>query len=326
MRNKRILILPVFIICLVLSSCSLRLNWVPGREILLSSDNLELSAAEVRLLSAAYKAEFESYYSGLLGKEFWSTPLDSGISYEDYIKEYFVYKECRALLVLNEKALSDGISLSDLDKERIDEASLKIYDALSDDEKEYTKASVKDLQRLIRLYYTAMEEVRLLSDGDVSVSDEESRVADFSVIRLNTREEAEDALERLSQGESFRILASECTLDSQIDYSVSKGELMPELNDVIFSMQSGETSDIIEFGGSYYIFRVTNAYNSLLSMNNKRNILAERAYKLWSAAYRQLEGSVKIYRNDHLWNEIRLNTEGDFPDPGLFAVLSEICD
>ena len=313
----------ILCICFGLTGCSARVNWIPGREVLISSDNVELTGAEVRILSLAYKTEFESVYSELLGDDFWHTEVAPGMRYEDYIKEYFVYRECRALIYLEEQAGSGNLSLSDVEEERIRDCAKAVYGKMSETDLSYTRASEKDLRNLMRHYYIAVRELRRISPEEVSVSDEESRVADFSVIRLRSREDAEEVLERMAHGESFTQLASECTIDRQTAYSAAKGELIPELDEAVFSMKNGETSDIIEAGGSFYIVRLNSSYNLLLSVNNKRNIIAERTFLGWSDFYKEQEQKIVLRRNAKLWDEIRLDAEGDFSDFGFFEALSE---
>ncbi len=320
---KRFSLFIILLLCLVLSGCNLRVNWVPGREVLISSDNVELTGAEVRILSLAYKTEFESIYSDLLGDSFWDTEVSSEMSYEDYIKEYFVFRECRALIYLEEQARSENLSLSDIEEELISDTAKAVYEKMSADDHAYTRASENDMARLMRHYYIAIREVSRLSPDEASVSDEESRVADFSVIRLSSRADAEAVMERMSQGESFTKLASECTIDRETVYSAAKGELIPELDEAVFSMKDGETSDIIEAAGSFFIIRLNSSYNLLLSLNNKRNIIANRTFGGWSDFYREQEDKVILRRNKLLWEEIRLNTEGDYTDFGFFEALSD---
>ncbi len=309
-------------VCFLLSSCDLRINWIPGRQILAASENIELSDAEVRILALSCKAEFESYYLELLGGDFWEKPVSEGMSYEDYVREYFVFRECRALIYLNEQAIRDGLTLSDVEAEEVHRAAERCFSRMTEDEKAYSKARLSDMEALMKLYALALEEIRLLSPGEVSVSDEESRVVDFSVIHVGSEAEAEAVKERLSKGESFLSAASECTIDERISYSAAKGELLPEIEAAVFSMQSGETSDIIRAeDGSCYIIRVSEAYNTLLSLNNKRNIRALRAFDGWSGFYESQEKKITIRRSESLWNDIRLNAEGDYPDFGFFTEL-----
>ena len=308
----------------LLSGCGVRVNWIPGREILISSERTVLTGAEVRLISLFYKTEFENYYKDLLGEDFWEIETAPGISYEDYVKEYFVFRECRALICLKEKAEAGGLSLSIPEEEALDRAAEACFARFTEDEKTFTKANLSDLKELMRLYMIAAKEVRLLSGEEVPVSDEESRVADISVVRLESREECEEFLERLSGGESFMSLAKECTQDDRIDYSVAKKELVSELDEVVFSMQNGETSGPVPAGNYWYIIRVNNSYNLLMSLNNKRNILAERSFERWSAFYEEASENTPIRRNGGLWDSISLNAEGDFPDTGFFAALSEL--
>lgn len=49
---------------------------------------------------------------------------------------------------------------------------------------------------------------------------------------------------------------------------------MEPLDSVIFSLAKGEVSEVVEFNDSAYIFRISESYNTLLSLNNKQNLLA----------------------------------------------------
>ena len=325
---KRIItrIAALFLAILLLSSCNTVVNWIPGREIIMSSDHVILTDAEVRLLALSFKTEFQQRYGELLGEDFWALPVSESMSYEDYIREYFVFRECRALIYLNERAFLRQNQLTDIEEEALSRAARTCYEELGDAERAYTKAREKDVVQLMRYYLIAEKEIAQLSSDEVSVSDEESRVADISVIRIDSRERGEEVLERLSHGESFRSVAAECTLDRNVNYSVRKGELIPELEGPVFQMQNGEISALLEAAGSYYIIRVNNAYNTLLSGNNKSNILAERAFGRWSAYYESSITGIPIRRNELLWENIRLNEAGQFTDPGIFSALQTLTD
>ena len=324
---KKLLLKSVCLITLALTlcSCGLKINWVPGREILFLSEDTTISSAQAKVLALACKAEYESYYYDLLGADFWKSRTRDGLSYEEYIREYCVLRECRALIFLSEEAQQMGIAPNDIDKERIDAEAQKVYEQMTDDEKAYSGASLKDITELMNLYFLANEAALQMKPDKAQVSDEESRVVDFSVIRLRTRKDAEDILKRIESGEDFAGLASEKTLDTRISYSVARGELVPALEDAVFSLKEGETSDILEYEDSFYIFRLDTYYDSLLSMNNKRNLSALRTYEGWSEPYDRWEQEDRVRINEDAWESVRLDMEGDYPDFGFYSALSAIC-
>jgi parvulin-like peptidyl-prolyl isomerase len=105
-----------------------------------------------------------------------------------------------------------------------------------------------------------------LQSGTLSVSEDEvnkyyeENKADFDTpvaivarhILVPTKEEAELALERIKKGESFETVAKEMSTDKisaqkgGIIGPFRKGELVKEFEDVVFSLNKGEISEIVE--------------------------------------------------------------------------------
>ncbi len=310
-------------VVLLLAGCGrIPVSFRLGEKIMITCGDHSITEHEVRLAALQYKTEYEAWYSDFFGEDFWTMDAGEGLTLEEYVKEYYIFDELKAVLYLNGLADTLNIKLTDVEQETVHAAAETVYRNLSEDELKFTRAGLSDVEQLLSYYFLADKTVeQLISDKRIEVSEEEARVADIEVIRVKTEAEAKKLYERLKNGENFETLARENTLDERINYSVAKGELVGVVDEVVFALSTGEVSDIIEYYGNYYLIRIANSYNTLLSINNKRNLLAELRYENWKEVYGEYAGSAEIRRNANLWADLRLNVSGDFPDCALFKVL-----
>ncbi len=311
----------LFCILLALSSCTFpTVNWIIGRTEVISMGQEVLTEKEVRLIALQYKTEFEHIYHDLFQEAFWDMEVSDGVTFETYVKEAYIFEECRKLLYLSQEAGKLGITLTVSEEEQIEARADAYMNALSEDALAFSKTDRKTVISVLSLYQTGSKVIEaLISDKRLEVSDEESRIADIGVIRLSSEETARAVYERLKNGEDFRSVAEETTTDPVISYSVSKTDVVPELASVLFSMTDNELSGIIRAGDAYYIIRMDQSYNTLLSLNNQRNLVARKRYAAWAEGYEDAEKEMPVKRNKAAFDEIRLNVPGDFPYVSLFS-------
>ena len=326
MRRKLALFLVFILTVLSLSGCRTEWVWSFGEKVALSNGKSGLTENEIRVIALEYKCLFESYYKELLGETFWDREVFEGESYEAYIKSEYILEEARALLYLNTISDERNVSLTDSEREKIRTEARAYYDSsLTEDEKAFIRSDHDTLESVLIKYAVASKVVSdLVKDGSLEVSDEESRVSDVMVIRVKSRELAEELSSRIQNGENFATLASMYSEDPEIDYSVSRSDLNDEIRDVIFSLKDGEISPVIEYGQDFFIFRNVNPYNILLSNKEKTNLMAARRYENWNAMFESFmkEHEEKIELS--FWNALRLNEPGDFTyRKSLFSCLSE---
>ena len=299
------------------------LDFTLGHHIAVSSGGNQLTEEELRLIALQYKTENESYYKPLLGIDFWQMNVTKDMTYEEYIREYYIFSECRAVLLLLKVAQEQGITLTGLENEQAESAANAYYAALTEDERSFTGAAEADALDLFRAYMIAGKTVEKLIEGKkLEVSDEESRVVDLGVIRLATQKKAEEIYGRIKAGESFRTLANEYSLDDKTEYTASREELLPSVADIVFSMSNGDISDIISCNGSYFILYLENSYDMLLSLNHKRNLLAERRFDGWEELYEEYLKGSDLKRDNRMFDQLSLSQDGDFPYIDMFKFLN----
>lgn len=83
-------------------------------------------------------------------------------------------------------------------------------------------------------------------------------------ILLRTRQNAEEVMQKLRQGDDFLQLVQDYSIDLPLARTggqmakvpIAKGEALPELDKVLFTLNEGEISDIVETEYGYHIVRV----------------------------------------------------------------------
>mgnify|MGYP000847457874 CR=1 FL=1 len=136
-----------------------------------------------------------------------------------------------------------------------------------------------DIVRQVENYEDQLIITRYLEDqvgSTVGVSDEEIKEfyeknrdklttpakVEARHILLRSREDAEDALAKLKQGEDFGKLAKERSVDLPMALeggtmgTIEKGKTLPELDDALFILAVGEISGIVQTKFGYHILTV----------------------------------------------------------------------
>ena len=321
-KTVRTAVLSVFL--MFLCACVIPVDFHPENRLVLSSDQEVLREAEVRIAALEYKCQFENYYKELYGEDFWDLEVKDGLDYETYVKEFFIYPELKTAMYLSELAKQEDVKVSAPEEERLKEASSAWYMKMTEDERLYTGASEEDIYQLLHRYLLAEKMIEKLLEGKkTEISEEESRAVDFQVIRVSDQELADDLSERLSNGESFLTLASLYSENTRFSYSAAKGELAEELEEVVFSMKENEISPVIPSGDHYYLIRMVNTRNTLLSINQQENQLARKRFEAWKSVYDSRVSEGMIRRNEEVWQSIRLKCEGDYAYHSLFDFFAQ---
>ena len=322
MTLKRRIFICILILTIVLPGCNTVVNWNSRSRTVLMCSGKSMTDIQMKIVAMEYKELYEYYYRELLSDQFWKEEVSEGVDFEHFILQSSVLPECEAVLYLSAAADELNIRIPDDTVSKLSEAAKSYYQSLSEDEKAYTGAGEKDVLDLLKLYQRAiLAEAALISDHVIEVSDEASRVADIEVIHTASVRTAEEILKRYQNGENFITLAQENTIDQKIKYSVSRSDLLEPFNTVIFSLQNGGVSDVVNYNGEGFIIRVANTYNTLLSLNNRRNLLASLRFEDWRKAASTLGISDDASLSREYYNNLSLTTEGSFSYHALFASL-----
>ncbi len=133
----------------------------------------------------------------------------------------------------------------------------------------------------------------------------------FSHIVVRTKDEAEDLLKRLNQGENFKELATQYSTTPEAENGgevgwVSRGELHESLEKAVFSLPVGKISPVVKTPYGYHIFEVQSKRPpGLKSLHDAMGEIESRLshekqetfYQRW---LKQLRGLYPVQVNEHL--------------------------
>lgn len=251
----------------------------------------EITLGNYEKLLALNKSSMELYY----GSEIWSTEIEEGKTYEDMLKDMVIETMIRSE-VIYEQAKKEGVEPTEkeiqqqvdsfnedtkddteykdqLKKIGIDEEFLKfqfardlsnsnLQEKFEDDtqisEEEMTKY-YEDNKKDFYIDTTAASHIliRTQDDEGKELSDEKKKEAKLK---------AEEALEKVKNGEDFKDVAKEYSQDGSASSGGDLGtfgrgqivaEFGAEFEEAAFGMKDGEISDIVETEYGYHIIKVT---------------------------------------------------------------------
>ncbi|NIM19313.1 MAG: hypothetical protein GTO51_02930 [Candidatus Latescibacteria bacterium] len=142
-----------------------------------------------------------------------------------------------------------------------------------------------------------------------------------SHILVNTPEDAQDVLEQL-KSKSFSWVARRQSIDKHTGIGgdlgyLSKGNMIPEFEEVVFGMEVGETSDVIESEFGYHIIMLT-------SIRDARNKLEYEDAKDEIANILMRQKRQAIY--DSVVNELKQDAAIDILDEALGWTMEQATD
>jgi len=142
---------------------------------------------------------------------------------------------------------------------------------------------------------------------------QEEEVHAYNIL-VETKEEAKEVLQKFEEGQEFSELAKEYSIGSSASTGgdigfISKGTLMPEIEDKLFILDPGEVSEIISTERGFHIFKVVEKNPSgYLELNEVRGelekqLLPARQQEAFDQYLQDLEEQATIEKNLSLLNE-----------------------
>ncbi|MEQ6358449.1 peptidylprolyl isomerase [Thermoanaerobacter thermohydrosulfuricus] len=285
-RKIALLLFFVFIVFLTVS-CSAK------KDVVATVNGENITNAEYKKAFDQVKAQIES--SPQYTKDIWNQDYQ-GKKFLDVVKEN-VLDSLIAQKLLVQEALKNNIAVTD--KEIADE-----YQKEKEVNKDITKEDVKNYLLINKLFDEYTKDVKVTEEELKKYYEdnkEQFEVVKASHILVADEKTAEDIYNRLMKGEDFATLAKEYSIDTATkDQGGDLGEfphgvMVPEFDQVVFSLKKGEISKPVKTDYGYHIIKsegvaikpfneVKDAIESYLLNDKKNQVIKEKYDALEKAA------------------------------------------
>ncbi len=284
-----------------------------------------LEEAMIYLLSS--KEEVETLY----GAEIWDYVIDlEGTTYADLFKQQLLEK-IKYIKIVCSKAEELNISLSEDELLDVDEYTADFLSQVSEaDIKKYgiEKDVVKQIYSDNVLANKIFESLTLNIDTDVSLEEARQIVLQYVFLSKTGYDESGNAIEyskeeleaveekakelgiQAKEAADFYSFAQENSDNSdEIEIIVGKGELDDALENVAFSMKTGEISDVIETDQGYFILYCENELDEEATAEAKETIIEERQKEAFDSQYISWETKATVSIKDAVWASVSVKEQ-----------------
>ncbi|MDD6039257.1 MAG: peptidyl-prolyl cis-trans isomerase [bacterium] len=173
------------------------------------------------------------------------------------------------------------------------------FRTLSDAEKEYLDITQEDLEDIYTKYAVAQKLYNgVVANVNEEVSDDEARVMRVMQIYMEDESRAAKAEAELEGGTEFISVAANYNMAENIELELTRGQLPPEVESVVFSLDNEETSPLIQTENGYYLFYCQNKFDEAATEERKADIVKQRKDDAFAVVYEPFVKTVHSKLNE----------------------------
>ena len=288
-----------------------------------------------------YLTTFYNQYVDTYGEEMWHYDF-GGVSLEEHVKDVVLSKMAQ-IKVMNLMAEEREITLNEEEKEAVALAAKSYFETLEDDLKQQEKITEEIVEEVFYEYTLANKVYDAITESaDMEISDDEARTVTAEVIyfknwKIKNNEktalseaeivkvlkDAKEVLGKVNEGEAFETLAAQYSDDKQIVKSFSRESVETSFEELLFSMDEGDVSDVIEREDGYYIVKCVSTMDYEATQENKQVLAEQRKQEAFSKAYTEVATNTHSQFRDKQWEELTLNKEIHTTEANFFEIYEE---
>ena len=311
-RTLSVVVLTAVIVC----GCGVKETLLSGRK-----SEREYGKAESMVIVTTERFRYEELYTDKI----WDTVVDeSGTTFEETLLSQ-IHDFLKELKTMSRMADEEKVTLSGKERELAKQAAaqymkeLKNVGESSEIDKDVVESLYEDYWKTEKLVETLTGSVNL------EVSDSEAKVITVDEIVLSDKDQADEALKKVQmEGTDFMTVAKEVSEDQEIEKKISRG-LRPEAYEkAAYALATGETSDVIEADGKYYILRCVNDYDEAATKARKEEMVREKRNEVSYETYSEYAAKVHLAKDDSLWKNLSI-TDGERTSADFFEIFETIC-
>lgn len=311
-RTLAAVVLAAAVVC----GCGVKETLLSGRK-----SEREYGKAETMVIVTTERLRYEELYTDKI----WDTVVDeSGTTFEETLLSQ-IHDFLKELKTMSRMADEEKVTLSGKERELAKQAAAQYMKELknagesSEIDKDVVESLYEDYWKTEKLVETLTGSVNL------EVSDSEAKVITVDEIVLSDKDKADEALKKVQmEGTDFMTVAKEVSEDQEIEKKISRG-LRPEAYEkAAYALATGETSDVIEADGKYYILRCVNDYDEAATKVRKEEMVREKRNEVFYETYSEYAAKVYLAKDDSLWKNLSI-TDGERTSADFFEIFETIC-
>lgn len=279
------------------------------------------SDAQTMVVIATERNRYRDVYTD----QIWQVSIDEeGTQFQTYllgeIKSFL--SELKTMKLLADER---EIRLSGLEKEQLQELAADFYDSLTKEDKEYIGADKQDIYELYEDYHLANKLVDELTEQvDLEISDSEAKVITVQEIVVSDEGRAEELHEQAAaEGADFLALARQSSERQEIERSVGRGEESKEYEDDVFSLETGQISQVIHKDDAYVIVKCVNEYDEAATLARKEKLALARKNQAFRQIYDTFAAEHPVELQGGIWEKVSLASGEGSTTTGFFELYQE---
>lgn len=346
-KRKRIKVVVLVFVCLLIGAigigCASKTTSVLFVDKLGSNDVFRINDSVCKMAEAnIYLTNLQDQYESVYGRNMWQTKCGE-LTIEDYVKKTVIAQlaQIKSMALFAKKY---EVALTQEEKNTLTQAAKDYYGSLNAKEIEKMGITLDDVYNAYSDYLLASKVYSsLTTETNTEVSDDEARIITIQQIVVHkysldqagnkvafTEDEKKEAyskvdtiLQKAKNGEDFAKLAENYSDNDTCELAEGRGKLENSVEKVVFNMENGELSDIIETEDSYYIIKCINSYDIEATDANKAVIIEQRKAKAFDNVYEVFVNGLVSEFNDKLWNSVTLGDDDDVKTVNFFDIYNQ---
>lgn len=289
-----------------------------------------------------YLTNIQNQYQSVYDSNMWQEKCGD-TTVENYVKKT-VISELAQIKSMALFAKENKIAVTEDETNMVNKAADEYYNGLNEQEISYMGITKEDVVNAYSEYLLASKVYSsLTTETDTEVSDDEARVITIQQIVINkyhldeagnkiaatdaekqdAYNKAQTALEKAQNNEDFSTLAGNYSDNETCELSVGRGKMETAVENVIFNMENGDLSGIIETEESYYIIKCINSYDMEATDANKEVIIEQRKTKAFDEAYEVFVNGLVSEFNDELWDSVTFDKNDNVKTVNFFDTYNQ---
>lgn len=291
-------------------------------------NELVCSKIEYKLVFMDYVNKYKKDFGGDID---WNAKINNDLTMKEYIMDK-AKEDISVKYTISSMAEEKNVRLDKDDMAEVVDLSNEYYNKLSQDEKDFTEATLDDVQAVYCNYELADKVYeKVTEDVGNDISEEDARVIKIQYIRMrtdnNTVAEIKSKLNKIAkkvtdEKQDFSKEAKQVSEDDSVEKVLKKNEAKQKFETESFKVNPGQVSKIINDGKNYYLIYCVDNYDKTATATNKAEIIKEAKDQYFAKEYNKYVKSVSKDINTSAWNKIEPEDTKDMKTCNLIELYN----